>query len=297
VDIFKNQKGPVNHVYLTGASEGGLITTLAVEQRPDLFSGGVAACGPIGSFPAQVNYFGDFRVVFDYYYPGLIPGPVTEIPEELIANWDAYYTNVVLPTVLAPENLVRTVEMIVVSNAPFDPGDFWATAERSIRDGLWYNVFGTNDAVAKLGGQPFDNTAKIYLGSSNDLFLNILVQRFAADSAALAEMTSFYDTTGALARPLITLQTSRDQQVPAWHQAVYFIKTALSGSFEQHIPIPIDRYGHCNFTAGEVLVSFALMVLRAEGLPLQPEVERALPAAKRPEFRRLAKRHGLTPRK
>ena len=32
VDIFKAQKGVPNRVYLIGVSEGGLITTLAVEQ-------------------------------------------------------------------------------------------------------------------------------------------------------------------------------------------------------------------------------------------------------------------------
>ena len=74
VSVFKNEKGPVGKVYLTGASEGGLITTLATEQRPDLFAAGLAACGPTGSFPGQVNYFGDFRAVFDYFYPGLVAG-------------------------------------------------------------------------------------------------------------------------------------------------------------------------------------------------------------------------------
>jgi len=64
VNIFNAIKGPVQKVYLVGASEGGLITTLGVERHPDVFSGGLAVCGPIGSFPLQVNYIGDFRVVF-----------------------------------------------------------------------------------------------------------------------------------------------------------------------------------------------------------------------------------------
>src|SRR4029434_10147006 len=59
VTIFSTVKGAPQKVYLIGASEGGLITALAVEQRPDVFSAGVAACGPIGNFRFQVNYIGD----------------------------------------------------------------------------------------------------------------------------------------------------------------------------------------------------------------------------------------------
>ncbi len=70
VRIFSAEKGPPRKVYLVGASEGGLITTLALEQRPDLFSAGLAACGPIGSFPLQINYFGDGRVTFEYLLSG-----------------------------------------------------------------------------------------------------------------------------------------------------------------------------------------------------------------------------------
>jgi hypothetical protein len=82
--------------------------------------------------------------------------------------------------------------------------------------------------------------------------------------------------------------------VPAWHQAVYTLKVAASGSLDQLLPLTVDRYGHCNFTAAEVLVSFVLMVLKAEGVVLE-NAERALPPSSRREFRRLARQHGLSP--
>ena len=65
--IFSSKYGTPTHIYLVGASEGGLVTTLAIERNPDKFSGGMAVCGPIGSFRGQVNYWGDFRTVFDYF--------------------------------------------------------------------------------------------------------------------------------------------------------------------------------------------------------------------------------------
>ncbi|HVP47320.1 MAG TPA: hypothetical protein VMT32_12080, partial [Bryobacteraceae bacterium] len=52
---------PVHKYFVTGASEGGLIATKSVESDPT-YGGGLAVCGPIGSFQKQINYFGDVRV-------------------------------------------------------------------------------------------------------------------------------------------------------------------------------------------------------------------------------------------
>jgi pimeloyl-ACP methyl ester carboxylesterase len=295
VSIFNAKKGLPLRVYLVGASEGGLITTLAVERHPDVFSGGLAACGPIGSFPLQVNYFGDFRVVFDYFYRGLLPGHPTEIPPDLIASFDSHYANVIRPAIFAPANLERTRQLIRVAQLPTDAADFWGTAETSIHDALWYNVFATNDARAKLGGQPFDNTRRIYLGSSNDFRLNLFVRRLRADPAAVAEMVTHYDTRGRLTRPLVTLHTLRDQQVPAWHETLYIAKAVASGSLGRLLPIPVDRYGHCNFTPAEVLVAFGALVLKTEGLALRGVSAALRDPGLQADYERLGRRYGLAP--
>ena len=60
--------------YLVGASEGGLLTALAMQNPVSPFDGGLSMCGPVGSFQTQVNYFGDFRLVFNLFFPGVLPG-------------------------------------------------------------------------------------------------------------------------------------------------------------------------------------------------------------------------------
>src|SRR6266511_3416903 len=66
-------------VYQTGGSQGGLGTVMALERYPGSFSGGLAACGPIGDYRKQIDYVADFRVVFDYTFTPAIPGwPVWE---------------------------------------------------------------------------------------------------------------------------------------------------------------------------------------------------------------------------
>src|SRR5262249_38271913 len=79
---------------------------------------------------------------------------------------------------------------------------------------------------------------------------------------AVIAMNTSYRTTGVLFRPLITLHTLRDQQVPYAHELLYALKTLASGSlFTRHVNIPVNRFGHCNFTKDEALLAFSTMLL------------------------------------
>jgi pimeloyl-ACP methyl ester carboxylesterase len=240
--------------YITGASEGGLVATLLAERSPRLFTAALATCGPIGDFRAQVNYFQNFRVLFDYFFPGVIPGSPIHVPAEVTANWNSRYVPAIIAALAA--NPARAVELLKVADAPFDPADPRTIANTAL-EVLWYNAFSTNDAVAKLGGNPFGNLLTVYLGSSNDLRLNLLVKRFTAAPAAVVAMRA-YQTSGNLHIPLVTLHTTADDQVPVWHELLYLLKLDIRdrGRF---VPIPIVRYGHCNFTTDEVLKAFLLM--------------------------------------
>jgi len=261
VNIYTAQKGKPQKVYLVGASEGGIITALSLEQHPDVYSAGLAACGPIGDFPFQINYFGDARATFEVFYPGLIPGPAFNPSPALVSIWSDYYNLIVKPIVLAPANRDRLNQWVTVAHLPFDASNYIATVQVSVQDVLRYSVVNLNDTAATLGGFPFDNSTRVYQGSSNDLLLNLLVPRAHASLDAYAAMNTSYHTTGVLKRPLITLHTLRDQQVPFAHEQYYALKTLVSGSLlTRHLPIAIDRFRHCNFTPDEMLASFAIML-------------------------------------
>jgi pimeloyl-ACP methyl ester carboxylesterase len=288
VSIFSATHGQPNRIYLVGPSEGGLITTLSVEQHPDVYDGGMAACGPIGDFRRQINYWGDGRVLFDYFFPGVISGSPVHIPQEVIDTWESVY----IPRV---ENALHAdpqalAQLLVTARIPADPSDPDAGI-KAVVDLLWYNVFATNDGIAKLGGQPYDNHRRIYIGSGNDLRLNRMVARFQADSATLVEINAQYQTSGNLSTPLVTTHTLADHIVPYWHEPLYTQKIIANGDWALRTNLPSPHFGHCTFTVPELLVTFGILVFQVTGGELQG-VDRVLPDAQaRVEYQALLRAH------
>ncbi len=257
VEVFRAKHGTPQRVYIVGPSEGGLVTAKSMETYPGVYSGGVAACGPIGNFRGQINYMGDFRVLFNYYYPGVIPGKVTSTAPEVIAAWDSTIEPKIRTAVR--NNPGAAAQLIRVAGVPIVNGP---DTEDAIVRLAWYSVFATNDAARQLGGQPYDNIGKWYWGSSNDFLLNMMVERAAADPRAITTMEA-YETTGRIAQPLVTLHTTGDPVIPYWHEWWYGGKAAWTGNGGLLSTLPITRYGHCQFNSAEVLVAFALMLLKS----------------------------------
>jgi pimeloyl-ACP methyl ester carboxylesterase len=266
LDYFVKIHGASGRVYMTGASEGGLVTTLAVEEHPRLFDGGVAACGPIGDFLKQVRYYGDFRVLFDYFFPNLLPGSLRSMPPDAIANWNSLWNDTLLPVLFAPENNSKLMQLLRTSQAVYVPNEL-STIETTVYDALWYNVFETNDLITKLGGLPYGNMTRIYAGSSNDLALNAKVTRTLADTNAVNTVNALLQTSGGLTTPLVTLHTMLDDQVSYSQETLYTSKVKDKGASAERVNIPVLRYGHCNFKPWEALLSFAIMIARATGAP------------------------------
>jgi pimeloyl-ACP methyl ester carboxylesterase len=259
VDFFAASTGAAPRTYLLGASEGGLITAKAIEERPDKFEGGVAACGPIGDFRAQINYFADFRVVFDYFFPKGLKGGAINIPQKVMADWSTQQLQGPIEAAIASQP-AATGQLFNVTHAAADPTTPATFVETTIRV-LNYSVMATNDARDKLGGNPFDNSTRWYAGSLDDAALNGGVQRFEAKQVALDNIDRYYQTTGHLTKRLVTLHNELDPEVPYWHEGMYATKVAAA-SLPPGLFIPIKSsvpYGHCNFTLPEVMTALGLI--------------------------------------
>lgn len=292
VEHFNQNYWHPDHIYLIGASEGGLITTLSVEQYPDIFSGGLATCGPVGDFRKQINYLGDFHVVFNYFFPGVIPGDPTGIDPVVISNWDTYKLNAINAVATNPD---ATQQLLKVTRAAIDPADP-TSIEKTISDLLWYNVFATNDAINRLGGKPYSNKWKWYTGSNNDWRLNFKIKRYIADNAALNKINQDFQTSGILSVPIVMLHTTNDPIVPYWHEPLYRLKIFANGSGLLHTNIPVFQYGHCEFEMQHILVGLAVLVFKVALQDLFVP-ESLLPVAdSQSEFLQLARKYGANPK-
>jgi pimeloyl-ACP methyl ester carboxylesterase len=275
--LFIKRYGQPKEIYLTGGSQGGIITTLALERYPDLFSGGLSLCGPCGYFQGQINYYGNFRVLFDYFFPGVLPGNAINFPDELILNWQQVY----IPKVIAAisQNPAATLKLLSTAKAPYDPANP-ETIAQTVIGVLSYDVLNFRNAVRVLGGQPFDNRIQIYFGTGSwleDVQLNRRVQRFSADRAALVAIKNNYETSGNLSRPMVMGHTTQDPIQLFWHLPLYQAKTLLTGRSSFLTPIKVQRYGHCTFTEAEIAAGFSQLVQQVKGQP--PLVARQSDAA------------------
>ncbi len=254
---------PVQKYFLTGASEGGLVTAKSIESDQS-YSGGVAVCGPIGSFQQQIDYFGDARVLFDYFFPGVLGAEWTSnnstIPAKLMNDWTTKYLPAITTAVTSnPSATAQYLKTANIANGGSSSNDVAA-----ITAVLWYNVFATNDATSKLGGNPYDNIGRFYTGSSNDALLNAHVARFAESAAALTQVPN-YETDGLLLNPLVTLHTTADPVIPFWQETEYFIKVVNEHSLLQLNQLPAYAFGHCNVTSAQAETALLLMLLKAGG--------------------------------
>jgi pimeloyl-ACP methyl ester carboxylesterase len=292
IDIFSAEQGAPQAVYLVGASEGGIITTLLAERSPEQIDGGVGACGPIGDFNRQLAYFANARLVFEVLWPGLIPGGPFNEPDIIIETWPAYFDAVIAPAIFASPARLR--EWIAAAELPIDAGDISGSATTSAEAVLRYSIVNVADAEQTLGGFPFDNNDTVYEGILLTDYINQNIQRFTADQAALDEIELNYQTTGVLDTPLITIHTTLDEQVPYFHEPLYIDKTRDSGAYlRSFFHIPYERYGHCNFSAAEALISFALMLLYAGDLFELQGVGSLLEGEQLARFEALAEQYGV----
>jgi acetyl esterase/lipase len=312
---LKKANKSVHRVFVTGASEGGLITTLAVQSYPKLFTGALSTCGPIGDFQAQVNYWGNFRVTFDQAfpfalrYPDLSPVPLPFpyprstpifIDPTVMGSWGTETSPGPVGQVVGAmvQSQPAAVDaLLTATGAPYDPADP-TTKLATVAGLLTYNVMATDEARWELSGNdpvPTSQLPQMYgiLQSTNmgnpvtytEMVGGVPVTT-QADPIALNEINTSYQTSGNLPRQLVVMHTTGDPIVPFWHVGLFTQKVLQSGSILKLSVIPISRYGHCNFTPAEAVFGFYVMVLRSTLMPFSAQqIQQALPdAASREKF-------------
>src|SRR5438093_2054669 len=73
-ELFADRLGRPRRTFLIGTSMGGVIAVALAEDGPEHYDGLLTVSGLIGGTRGLVDYIAHIRVLFDLYYPGVLPG-------------------------------------------------------------------------------------------------------------------------------------------------------------------------------------------------------------------------------
>lgn len=288
--IFTSYFGTPTETLLMGHSLGGLIALGLAEQFPQHYAGALVMCGIAGGSAAEVNYIANVRVLFDFFYPGVLPGSLLSLPAGTRPEQDieAPATAAMSATLASgnPQSMQGAFAIAALMEGMGTPIPYIQTLGTptaiktlagSIVYALSFHARGFQDLIDRTHGQsPFDNSLTVYSGALPAALLAALnappeqggVQRFSTTPAAQNYLESYYAPAGDLQIPLVTLNNPFDPISPRFHMAAYREQVAASGSaamlVERTSANPFG-YGHCAMTVDDTMDALADLEGRLAG--------------------------------
>jgi pimeloyl-ACP methyl ester carboxylesterase len=259
--LFIRHFGRPQRTFLAGHSLGGLVCVRLVESRPNRYDGVLTIAGMIGGSQAEIDYMAHLRILFELYYPGVLPGAIDDVPDGLNLTGD-----VVIPVVTAIQTDSTGAGAIALVDQTPVP---WASGPELVESyvtalGFWH--IGFADLAERTGSTAFfDNHETVYTSLALPLFImdeiNLVADRFEATPRAEHYIRVNYEPTGRLHVPHLALHNTRDPVVPVFHQALYAETVTEQGNADRLVQRFSDRYGHTgNFSAAEVFDAFEQLV-------------------------------------
>ncbi len=274
---FNGIVGKPDRVYFTGASMGGHITAVAIEQYPNSYDGALPICGVLGDFE-MFDYFLDFNVaaqqlgtgssifpVDPFTYIGLTVPTIKGNLEAFPGGW---------PVLLNANgmNLKNLTELRSGGDRPnFDEAWFFWNVFPDLISGPGKFLFdlGTTDGtLVRSPGVAADNHDVVYqfdadpaLSTDEMTFNDSVFRQFADPQARNANgLAQVPVITGDIRIPVLTLHNLGDLFVPAHNEIEYARRVADRGNSDLLVQRAIRGVGHCGFTPTEFVTAFAELV-------------------------------------
>ena len=261
-NLFTSQVGKPRRTFLIGASFGGLAALKLVEAHPERFAGLLTLCGMLGGVQAEIDYVSHARVLFDYFYPGVLRGNLYELP----ADFDLVQDIVGPVSAAIQANPQPAILMTQITQTPI-PFSNGPELGQSIIQALVLQAVELQDLLDRTHGQGFfDNTQTVYTGNLPPELLadlNARVARYSEGPAAAQFLAKYYEPTGDLRVPLVSLHTSLDPVVPIFHETIYRSLVESKGRGTNLHQTTPERYGHLMFTPEEIVGAFGQMISMA----------------------------------
>lgn len=244
--LFASRFGQPSRTYLVGHSLGATAVQMLAERFSQQYDGTLAMCGLLGGGIPEVQYLGDVRVLFDAYFPGVLPGNLLDVPTASFRPGDPLFNAVfaALQQGFATPG-TPTLAFAIAAKLPFtSPQELIAGALNAIG----FNIRFTNDLLGRTHGHSFfDNMNTVYPPA-----VDALVRRYASRPDAVNYIERYYTPTGAITSPMLTLHTTRDPVVPLFHETIY----AGLAPADLLVQRTVNRFGHCTFNQQEMLTAF-----------------------------------------
>jgi alpha-beta hydrolase superfamily lysophospholipase len=257
---FVEEFGEPERTYIAGASMGGNVVALALENQATEYDGGLALCGALGGIE-QIDYLASWVAVAEYTsgltFPIGEPG----------AN-------------LAPVFLTELPRILGAPDAPTERGRQFASVMNLLTGGPRpFFVEGFREQyIVNFGLVMIDPERKLLVNraatNADTVYeigeglgmtaaeLNAGVRRYASDAAARNAEThpDAVPTTGRISVPLLTLHNTGDLFVPISMEQSYRAKVEAAGRGDLLVQRAIRAGGHCKFSEPELTAAFADLV-------------------------------------
>ena len=282
VKRFNGLVGKPEKVYMTGASMGGHITAVSIEQYGNTYDAALPICGVLGDY-AQFDYFLDFNAAAQQLGTGSSAFPVGD---------PALYIGVTVPAIKAGleaapgawpfvlnadgENLKSLTELRSGGERPnFDEAwGFW-----NFFAGDFLFELGLGDGtLPRAPGVGVDNIGVIYQFDTDpdqtdaEDDLNDGIVRVSADPQARNPngLSQVPVISGDIQIPVLTLHNLGDLFVPVLNEVEYAKRVAANGKSDLLVQRAIRGVGHCEFTPIELSTAFLDLVTWVEA-GIKPE--------------------------
>lgn len=279
---FNGLVGKPSQVLMTGASMGGHITAVIIEQYPQLFAGALPICGVLGDY-ALFDYFLDFNLAAQQLGVGGSTYPIDAIPY-LFGTVPAIKSNLELapggwPLFLNSdgENFKDLVEIRSGGARPnYDEAWFFWNSFPDNGSGpgnFLFDLAVGDGSLPRAPGSAVDNIDTVYqfdtdpAQTAEEEELNHLIFRIAAEpqtrrKQGLAQVPTI---TGDIDIPVLTLHNLGDLFVPVLNEVEYVHRVIAQGKSDLLVQRAIRGVNHCGFTGNELGSAFLELAAWVDG--------------------------------
>ncbi len=265
--FFNGKVKRPKHVYITGASMGGHVTAVMAEQWPSSYDGAMPFCGVLGDYEL-FDYFLDFNLAAQTLsgQNRRFPFAADYLSATVPATKAALGTPFPFALTPAGQAFAGLVQMRSGGVRPvFQQGFlFWTGVAGDF-------LFGPGTGDGTLPRQPgvavqnsdveyqFDDDPAL---TPDERAFNASIQRVTADRQARRTngIANVPPTTGDLRIPMLTLHTLGDLFVPFHMEQEYARRVAAHAGSHLLVQRATRDFGHCSFTAIELVTAFTDLV-------------------------------------